>query len=141
MAKKYRHKKTSKVVIERPTAYYSESEAGLPKWVVENSDDWEEVAEGYLFTTYDGVKIYKGMKTIPIYESDLSLGVFSYYSKDEPHSLYFSTERAALDYLNLHAPRFSKKEIIDILEDKFLRKSLFDFTLEEVLKLFNCKDE
>jgi len=40
---KYKHKITGKTCIEKDTFYYIDSEGNLPKWVVENSGDWEKV--------------------------------------------------------------------------------------------------
>lgn len=43
--KKYKHKITGKIVTEEDTFYYLESEGNLPKWLIENSSDWEEIVE------------------------------------------------------------------------------------------------
>ena len=44
--KKYRHLKTDKVVIEKSGEYLHESSHSfIPRWIVENSSDWELIDE------------------------------------------------------------------------------------------------
>lgn len=48
MEKKYKHKKTGRIVTEKDTFYYLESEGNFPKWAIENSNDWEEITKDYV---------------------------------------------------------------------------------------------
>lgn len=59
--RKFKHKKTGKIYITGDTGYYKNSEIvyspNLPHWVIESSNDWEEIVEKQpLFTTEDAIK-------------------------------------------------------------------------------------
>ena len=108
MTRKFKHKHTGAVVIKGSDSYFIIEEdtptESIPAKFIENSNDWEEVVQKkYLFTTHDGVKIYKGMDSWSIYK-DLSISPNTPerapWVGSSKYSLYFSTEEAAQKYID-----------------------------------------
>ena len=113
------------------------------KCMENNPEFWEEVKKPIL-TTEDGVDLYDRDDYWYVYLAnyDIHKSIVSIYSETHSTSKTFSTRQAAKDYVNLHKPKFSKQDIITLLTDKFTYGGpVLRFSLEDILELFNCKDE
>jgi hypothetical protein len=102
--KKYKHKITGNIAVETTTEKnYKVTEPRhftIPKWVVENSNDWEEIVEKQpLFTTEDGKEIFEGD----------SVYWFLRSSTDYLYKINFVKDHLELDFKNIYAI-FSTKE-------------------------------
>ena len=64
-------------------------------------DGWAPILP-YLFTSEDGVKIYRSMKTYAVKEDDQSLGMAGYFLGNNPDYTYFYHKENALAYIEKH---------------------------------------
>jgi len=84
------------------------------------SEFWEEIKEKPLFTTEDGVEIFKGddyWQVIPEFRHYF-IGNNDYERRS--CDKHFSTEKAAKDYIEMNKPMYSKKQIMDAALVKYV---------------------
>lgn len=89
---------------------------------------WEEVKEP-LFITTDGVKIYSEDHAWIVYDNfTLSEGVFFTKVKMFDSLKYFSTKEKAESYIKENKPVYSKKQLLDKIEEIYKKLSIeFEF--------------
>lgn len=97
--KKYKHKKTGYIAEEKDTFYCLKNQGNLPKWLVENSDDWEELVEE---KDYEILSFYHNNK---LFNKDHAKS-----SKDYP---YWSKENTWLTFNDRICKIHSVKRISD----------------------------
>ena len=124
----FKHKKTS---------HYAESQSGVdgyyvyinathslglyPKWLIEDSNDWEEIKDP-LFVTEDGIEILQDEKIIfYVYKNPylVQIGVTTLRSViHENDKFIFSTKEAAEKWIDENKPVFSRKRLRDLIQHK-----------------------
>lgn len=121
--KKFKHKLTGFIAEWNPEGcnYILKEHRKLPEqlplWVVENSNDWQEVKEP-MFISYDGVEMYKGNDVYFVDNFELLKMVYvvnDWFKTATPNYKRFSTKEAALKYIDLHKPEYSKSDVIEAL--------------------------
>jgi hypothetical protein len=123
--KRYRHKETGNIAVETSSGKnYKVSEPQnftIPKWIVENSKEWEEIINKVLIVTEDGKEIRNG---------DIFWNVFSeaitpeiepwkanqWVAEEEDgeystnHCKYFSTKEKAEEWIYHNKPIYSRAD-------------------------------
>lgn len=111
--KKYKHKSTGKTCTEKDTFYYIDSEGNLPKWIVEDSCDWEEILSN-IPEYVKCIKSYTGKEIGTIYKSTDRPDWFRNYESVEEfmrtknRNCWFTPSRKAE-----YDAQFKKYEILD----------------------------
>lgn len=127
--RKFKHKLTGNIAVETSTEKnYKVSEPKnftVPKWIVENSGDWEEI----LPTTKFGVSI-KGV--YPLIISSDSYHLYTGY-------VWFDTREEQLKYIDENQPKYSKKDIKEFVQYtkgniSFDKYPNFDYWINHVRK-------
>ena len=94
--------------------FYSE----LPKHQVENLPEfWKEVKEP-IFISDDGVEMFKGDNVYFVVNFELSTMIYvvnDWFKTATPDYKRFSTKEAALKYIDLNKPKYSKSDVIEAL--------------------------
>ena len=110
--KKYKHKKTG-IIYSRSQNYnyYTNGYELIPKYIIEDSKDWEEMKDKPLLITKDGVVIYPGDECWYIIE-DFNIQYGPCFNSTLRQTDYiFSTEKAAKDWLEINKPKYSLNKI------------------------------
>lgn len=129
--KQYKHRITGNIATETQSeSNYKVSEPRnftVPKWIIENSSDWEEVIERkFLFQTVDGVDIYEGDKYYSVHASTFEFpnGYGVSTIKGTAAKGYwdtFSTLEKAQEYINLNKPKYSFNDIKNVLNEQMYK--------------------
>ena len=129
---KYKHKITGYIAEETNSKEnYKVSEPRnftIPKWIVENSGDWEEIIKSTFITT-DGVTISDGddfwLVDNQYCAKYYNTGVMSTLLDNAIYlsgKKTFSTKDKCLEYIEDDKPQFSKKDLKDY--DKYIEDNL-----------------
>lgn len=115
---------------------------GYKIWLADLTDipTWAEIERKPLFTTEDGVEIFKGDKFWVVYKTELVSENGGEYVASEDDKLnsaykYFSIKEKAQEYIDLNKPRYSKQDIIDAVMNAKMHISPTDTCREVIEKL------
>lgn len=127
--KRFKHKQTGHIATETHSeknykVSYPQNYT-IPKWIIENSNDWEEVKP--ILTTADGVDIFKSKEKVTLYTVWINKSYqdsFKYLQKVkkdfnieqsfQPNMVdwvWFFDEKKANEYIEKHKPKFSISDI------------------------------
>lgn len=70
-----------------------------------------------LFKTEDGVDVFSKSKSYYVVTNDFTIVYCSMFSKKDLEYKLFSTQKAAKDYVKMHKPEFSRKQILELLDN------------------------
>lgn len=126
--KKFKHKKTGKIVEEKGKIFVTSFDINsgkaqeiIPAWILENTNDWEEIIEKpVLFTTEDGVDKNIGDEVWYVINdfSTIDKEIILSLDWDFENYKYFSTRKAAENYIKMNKPCLSLSEVLDIYDKK-----------------------
>jgi hypothetical protein len=117
--KRFKHKQTGHIATETHSeknykVSYPQNYT-IPKWIIENSNDWEEVNP--IFTTTDGVDLYEIPNQLYCV---LAKANWAQETIHYPHQIrnsndwkYFTTKEARQEYIKKQKPKFSIQNIED----------------------------
>lgn len=136
LSKKYKHKKTD-LIFESSVdgssitdlypyrGYLNGVHITLPAFVVENSDDWEEITP-VLFITEDGVEIRdKNQRVFYVFKNGFSIGDIPFKDSSvgrgrlTPEVIYFSSREARSNYILENKVLFSVNEVIEYVKSNW----------------------
>ena len=124
--KRYRHKETGNIAVETSSGKnYKVSEPQnftIPKWIVENSKEWEEITNKVLIVTEDGKEIRDGEIYWNVFSEAVTPKIEPWKAKqwvaeeeDGEYSLnyckYFSTKEKAEEWIYHNKPIYSRNDI------------------------------
>ena len=127
--KRYRHKETGNIAVETSSGKnYKVSEpqnSTIPKWIVENSKEWEEIINKVLIVTEDGKEIRDGETYWNVFSEAVTPKIEPWKAKqwvaeeeDGEYSLnyckYFSTKEKAEEWIYHNKPIYSRNDIKEL---------------------------
>jgi len=119
--KKYKHKITGNIAVETNSGNnYKVSEPKsftIPKWIVENSSDWEEIEEP-LFITEDGVEKFAGDSCYYIVSSNYRIGngIVVEGAEFKMALARFNDPIRADKWVRDNFPKYSRNDVINAME-------------------------
>lgn len=146
----YKHKSTGFIATETLSEKnYKVSDPKnftIPKWIIENSNDWEKIIEKKpVFITNNGINIFEGdsfwysnehfeLKYWSAPTMD-TLSVNKAYLYNKPK---FITQAQAIKYIEENKPQHSKKDMIEFGKKSFSLGCKLDYcyTIEELLDIY-----
>ena len=124
--KRYRHKETGNIAVETSSEKnYKVSEPQnftIPKWIVENSKEWEEITNKVLIVTEDGKEIRDGETFwnvffekpeyhIELWRAKKWAAVEAVKGYNTDYCKYFSTKEKAEEWIYHNKPIYSRNDI------------------------------
>lgn len=113
--RKFKHKITGYFVNQFEQGYkldIDSFDSFFPKSLIEQGNDWEEVIEKKpLFVTEDGVEVFEEDE---VYGVDYIFNYFCFVIINEnakENNKIFSTKKLAKEYIDLHKPKYSLKDV------------------------------